>query len=199
MSRTRGVHKLTATSKHVGQDVPDAIGLPLVWGRIKERLQVAESGCWEYTGYIMPTGYVQVSYRCRGMWGHHLAYMANKGPIPAGMRILHSCDNRKCLNPDHLSLGTQQDNIRDCVAKGRQASRRKTHCPNGHSYAEHARYHMTRDPAANQQATPWRACKMCGLIRGRKKAGWPEHMWEMPPQSKGFRPDFTPAKSGVKP
>jgi hypothetical protein len=38
------------------------------------------------------------------------------------------------------------------------------------------------------QANPWRACKMCGLIRTRKKAGWPEHLWEIPPQKLGYRP-----------
>lgn len=192
MNKPRGVHKLTATAKHVGQNVPDAIGLPLVWARIQPRLRVADSGCWEYTGYVMPTGYVQVSYRRKNTWGHHLAYRANKGPIPAGLRVMHSCDNRKCLNPDHLSLGTQQDNIRDCVTKGRQASRRKTHCPRGHAYAEHARHYLS--DKCIQQATPWRACKICQRISLRRKAGWPEWAWELPPQPIGQRPSFTSAK-----
>lgn len=189
---TRGVHKLTATTKHVGMDVPDEIGLPLIWARIKARLRVAESGCWEYTGYVLPTGYVQVSYHSQRTKAHHVVHMATKGPVPDGKVVMHSCDNRKCLNPDHLSLGTQSENIRDCVAKGRQASRRKTHCPRGHAYAEHAHYHTS--PNAIQQASPWRACKMCGLIRYRRSAGWPAHLWEIPRTPKGQRPAFTNAK-----
>lgn len=194
--KPRGVHKLTATAKHVGKDVPDEIGLPLIWARIKTRLRVADSGCWLYTGYIMPLGYVQVSYHSQRTWAHHLSYRANKGPIPEGMRILHSCDVRHCLNPAHLRIGTQQENIRECVAKGRQASRRKTHCPHGHSYAEHGRHYLS--DKCIQQATAWRSCRVCQRIRLRRKAGWPAHMLALPPQPRGVRPAFENPKEVVK-
>jgi hypothetical protein len=183
--KPRGVHKLTATEKHVGTDVPDAIGLPLIWARIQKRLQKVESGCWLYTGHIHPFGYVQISYHSQRERAHHIVYRATKGPIPDGMVVMHSCDVRHCLNPDHLSLGTQSENIIDAVKKGRQFHRAKTHCPAGHAYAEHAYFHMTKDP---RQATPWRTCKMCALVRGRKKAGWPEHLWEIPAGKVGYRP-----------
>ncbi len=53
-------------------------------------------------------------------YGAHVkAYKNNKGPIPSGMYVLHSCDNPRCVNPDHLWLGTQKDNIADMIAKGR--------------------------------------------------------------------------------
>lgn len=181
---TRGVHNLTATNTHVGKDVPDSIGLPLVLSRIMNRIRKVESGCWEYTGHIMPSGYVDVCYRGHPKRAHRLVYMALHGPIkPWPIEVvLHSCDNRKCLNPDHLSLGTQQENIRDCVGKNRQASRRKTHCPHGHAYAEHGREFMS--DKCIQQATPWRSCRTCSRIGQRRKAGWPEHLLHLPSQRK---------------
>lgn len=178
--KPRGCHPLIATEKHVGKDVPDSVGLPLIWVRIQKRLRKAESGCWLYTGHVNPlTGYVQISYHSQRSKAHHLAYMANKGPIPEGQVVMHSCDVRHCLNPDHLSLGTQSENIIDAVKKGRQFHRAKTHCPAGHSYAEHGRPNITKDP---RQSSPWRVCKQCQLIRYRRSAGWPQHLWESPSQ-----------------
>lgn len=55
-----------------------------------------------------------------GMPAHRYAYEQAKGPIPDGMVVMHTCDNRKCVNPEHLIVGTQSDNMRDCVAKGRR-------------------------------------------------------------------------------
>ena len=64
-----------------------------------------------------------------------MAWELARGPIPDGLFVLHHCDNRAWVNPDHLFLGTQGDNIRDCLAKGRHWKHAKTHCPKGHPYS----------------------------------------------------------------
>lgn len=179
----RGINTHTACARFIGKDVPDTIAQPLILERILSRRRFCESECIEYTGYIGPTGYGDIIFKKKNWKVHRLYWILLHGPIrpwPLDV-VLHSCDNRKCINPDHLSLGTQQENIRDCVSKNRQASRRKTHCPRGHSYAEHGRLHTS--PKAIQQASPWRSCIICQRMHTRKAAGWPESRWFEPPTS----------------
>jgi hypothetical protein len=85
------------------------------------------------------TGYVRVRVGGRAkVLEHRLAWEMANGPIPAGMCVLHACDNRACINVEHLFLGTYQDNALDMVAKGRHGKpeSKKTHCPQGHAYSE---------------------------------------------------------------
>lgn len=78
------------------------------------------TGCWLWTGNCNQKGYGQIGVGAAGMTTtHKTAYLHFKGPIPPGMQILHSCDVPCCCNPDHLSIGTHQDNIDDKMRKGR--------------------------------------------------------------------------------
>jgi hypothetical protein len=187
-------HKLIATDRYIGKDVPDEIALPLILARIMKQHRVAESGCWEYTGYIHPKGYGMTMFKGKNWKTHRLVWVCLHGPIPEWPEavVLHSCDNRKCINPAHLSCGTQSENIIDGVTKGRQFHRAKTHCPAGHDYAKWGRAVLTTDP---RQSSPWRACVLCQRIAGRKRAGWPQWAWELPAQQLGKRPDFSNAKA----
>jgi hypothetical protein len=66
-------------------------------------------------------GYGQVWWEGRMISVHRATWVCEKGPIPDGLDVLHSCDNPPCRNIDHLFLGTHYDNVADMVAKGRQA------------------------------------------------------------------------------
>jgi hypothetical protein len=76
--------------------------------------------CWLWTGYINDSGYGCFGVKHRNIErSHRVAYELWKGPIPEGYLIRHTCDNRKCVNPDHLIIGTNQDNANDRVERGR--------------------------------------------------------------------------------
>lgn len=89
--------------------------------RVLSRTEFTD-GCWNWTGYKCERGYGILGVDRTPTKTHRISYEAHVGPIPAGMYVLHRCDNRLCLNPAHLFLGTHKDNMRDMVQKRRSAS-----------------------------------------------------------------------------
>lgn len=77
------------------------------------------SGCWLWTASLYPDGYGQHMIAKKLHRAHRLMWALCNGAIPHGMQVLHRCDVRSCVNPTHLFLGTNADNMRDKVAKGR--------------------------------------------------------------------------------
>lgn len=65
------------------------------------------------------SGYGQIVINRKKFYAHRIAYELYNGPIPAGLNILHKCDNPICVNPDHLRVGTQLENVQDMIAKNR--------------------------------------------------------------------------------
>lgn len=83
-------------------------------------IRVTKAGCHEYAGRARTRGgYPKIKDGPKYWAGHRLAWTKYVGPIPDGMWVLHKCDNRLCMNTEHLFIGTRQDNVDDMHAKGR--------------------------------------------------------------------------------
>lgn len=79
------------------------------------------NGCWLWAGKTDVHGYGLLAHDGKIVRAHRVAYSLMVGDIPAGLYVCHKCDVPRCINPAHLFVGTQSDNIRDCAAKGRHA------------------------------------------------------------------------------
>lgn len=89
--------------------------------RVLDRVRKLTGECWVWTGSMggSNNAYGQIVINGRKRLCHRVVYEAFNRPIPAGAVVMHSCDNPACCNPAHLRVGSQTDNLRDAVQKGR--------------------------------------------------------------------------------
>lgn len=127
--------------------------------RLKSKCLVDPStGCWVYQGFRQRLGYGDISYRGVNQRAHRVAYKLWKGEIPAGLDILHKCDNPPCCNPDHLKAGTAKENALESRDRKRHYTSSKTHCVRGHAFAENGRV----------RSDGRRVCDLCEKDRYRR-------------------------------
>jgi hypothetical protein len=129
---------------------------------IRARCAPLQNGCIQFLGKVtVKTGHSQASFGGRRWTSHRFIYHALVGPIPYGLHVCHSCDNPRCMNIDHLWLGTQLENNRDMYAKGRgkYQANRYTHCKNGHEFTQ-------ENTRITKQG--FRQCRECNRLRLRK-------------------------------
>lgn len=127
---------------------------------------VSTDECQEWDGSLN-SGYGRKSVKGKLVYVHRMVWEEENGPIPEGIHVLHKCDNKPCILPEHLFLGTLADNNRDRSLKGRSGnpwpSRRengtalRTHCKAGHELNEKTRYWRPDGKGSS--------CKICNALR----------------------------------
>jgi hypothetical protein len=138
------------------------------WPKVNTAAGQGPAGqCWEWQAGINGHGYGGISLDGKMIGAHRASYLLHNGFIDPSLQVLHSCDNPKCVNPAHLSQGTNLDNVKDMLAKGRQVYQggvpyggsAKTHCIHGHE--------LTADNVYTYGSK--RQCKTCAAKRAHKR------------------------------
>jgi len=123
---------------------------------------ILNNGCMEWVGALYKSGYAQFWFDGKKQRGHRVIYRLKNGPFAEGLVIRHSCDNKKCINPKHLLIGTQKDNMLDARKRNRFHNQNKISCSKGHKYT----LENTRTIKGK------RYCRTCARLLMREKNGY---------------------------
>lgn len=119
--------------------------------RIQSHILIAENGCWNWTAALSHNGYGRVWTGVRNRAAHRYIYELLVALVDGRLQLDHLCQNRKCVNPEHLEPVTSKENLR----RSGHANRLKTHCKHGHEFTEE---NTLIDKFSK---TPHRRCKIC--------------------------------------
>ncbi len=131
------------------------------WNKVELFHGATDEDCWCWVGSKTNNGYGRINVEGINQLAHRVSFELHKSSIPKGLYVLHHCDNRPCINPSHLFLGTHEDNMKDMAKKNRQWNKRKTHCSKGHAFSKE-----NTIVAKNG----YRNCRECHRICDRNKA-----------------------------
>lgn len=129
------------------------------WKKVQKQ---SNEECWPWLGgcggrYRRGT----IKYLGKMIYASRISWLLAFGQLPdTDKQVLHTCDNPNCVNPKHLWLGTQKDNMQDASTKGRMARQKITHCPQGHEYTEANTY--------KGKSYPGRTCVICKRARSEE-------------------------------
>jgi len=115
--------------------------------------------CWEWERGLTSHGYGLIWDGMKQEKAHRVSWELHNGPIPDGLHVLHKCDNRKCVNPNHLWIGTNAQNTADMVAKGRAAKGEKS----GKAILDEICVTLIREIYANGKTTHLALAKFFGV------------------------------------
>lgn len=135
------------------------------WDKVKIG---SKTDCWEWIAHRNKDGYGRLRINNKDYTAHRVSWEIHNGPLPKwtgfdnGLCIMHKCDNPSCVNPNHLSAGTNIENQRDSSAKGRSQPsklKRRTHCKWGHEFTPENTYFVLGTK---------RRCRICSATTARR-------------------------------
>lgn len=114
--------------------------------------------CWVWSASKRPNGYGSFWMDGEIFGAYRASFVLNVGVIPDGLFVLHRCDNPPCVRPEHLFIGTQADNAKDMMMKGRNKNgvASKTHCLRGHAYSPETLFRCRNGR---------KSCRLCDRMR----------------------------------
>ncbi len=123
--------------------------------RVKKKSIINEKGCWLLSSSLTPSGYSMLSYKGNTIRGHKIVFEITNGKVPFGKVLDHYyCQNRNCVNPQHLEIVSQQENIKRGLTG--ITWKQKTYCPKGHPYnAENTSYRKNGSRRCNSCTKTW--------------------------------------------